>query len=92
MSTIIGTLASFSLLSIGGEPTWAMLGWVGPDWVSCSVIPKSPSLAIVLLFSRPENQRRLYCQWFMMKQTFIKKKRTVVLHVKLLNLIRSHLS
>ena len=51
MSTMTATLASFSLLGAGGEPGWAMLGWAALGQVSCLVIQRSPSLAVVLPFS-----------------------------------------
>lgn len=57
MSTMTATLASFSLLRAGGEPCWAMLVWAVPGRVSCLVIQRSPSLAVVLPFSTTVNKK-----------------------------------
>lgn len=45
------------LAASGWGPGWAMLGWAVPGRVSCLVIQRSPSLAIVLLFSRTQLAR-----------------------------------
>lgn len=63
MSTMKATLESFLPLKTRGELGWTMQGWASPDTVSCLVIWRSPSLAIIFPSTPRPRNRWFYCQY-----------------------------